>query len=286
MAAGAAVIVHLLLMAWKGHLGPQHAGLLLLVWACLSRREGVRHFLRDWWPMILWWVVYDGQRWLEPWLLGRVDVQGPYSWEEGLFLAPNRKIWPFFFADLTAGSDGFSGIRFFRALCSGVYLSHIWGVPALMILIWVRHREGLFRRMVWSFTAIHLLTVVAWMLYPSAPPWWVYENGFSTPTLEHSFPAAAAHGGTLGVLFSLSANRFAAVPSLHGAYPILLTLVLAAEGASGRYLVLAGVYAGAMWLACVFLNQHYVVDLLLGAAVVPAALALGSGFMRRRDRNA
>lgn len=137
--------------------------------------------------------------------------------------------------------------------------------------------------MVWTFTAMHALTVAIWLLYPAAPPWWVYENGFRQPTLTHSFPAVAGHGQTLEVLFKLSANRFAAVPSLHGAYPILLTLVLAAEGAATKYLVLSGTYAAAMWFACVFLNQHYLVDLILGAALVPLAFPLGALFMRFRD---
>jgi hypothetical protein len=31
-----------------------------------------------------------------------------------------------------------------------------------------------------------------------------------------------------------------------------------------------------MWFACVFLNQHYIVDLLIGAALVPLALVIAS----------
>ena len=282
--AAAAVCVYLLLLAWKDHLGWHHAALLLLAWACVSRREGVRRFVHDWWPIILWWVAYDGQRWVEPWLLGRVDVQSPFRWESDLFLGPEGKIWPFHFTDLSAEGAGSIGLKIVRAFCSSVYLTHIWGVPALMILLWVQRREGLFRRMVWTFTAIHILTISLWLLYPAAPPWWVYENGFRLPTLTHSFPASDGHSETLEVLFQLSANRFAAVPSLHGAYPVLLTIVLAAEGAAAGYLILAGAYLGAMWFACVYLNQHYLVDLILGAALVPLAFPMGVALMRLLGR--
>ena len=55
---------------------------------------------------------------------------------------------------------------------------------------------------------------------------------------------------------------------------MLLTLVLAMDGARSRWIVMAGVYAAGMWFSCVFLNQHYIIDLLIGAATVPIALLI------------
>ena len=54
------------------------------------------------------------------------------------------------------------------------------------------------------------------------------------------------------------------VPSLHGAYPVLL-LLLGWQRRSRFSLAIIGVYGRAMRAATVVLNQHYIVDLLAGA---------------------
>jgi membrane-associated phospholipid phosphatase len=113
--------------------------------------------------------------------------------------------------------------------------------------------------------------MIIYFAYPAAPPWWVYQNGLTQPTLQHSMPAAEA-GSVPVELFHFSANRFAAIPSLHAAYPLLLTLVLAAHRARSRSVALASLYTLAMWFSCVFLNQHYIIDLIIGAMLLPLAI--------------
>jgi membrane-associated phospholipid phosphatase len=75
--------------------------------------------------------------------------------------------------------------------------------------------------------------------------------------------SAAIDGPITQALIRNAAQWFAAVPSLHGAYPVLLLfLALRDRGRS----VVAGlaIYAATMWAATVILNQHYVIDLLAG----------------------
>jgi membrane-associated phospholipid phosphatase len=57
-------------------------------------------------------------------------------------------------------------------------------------------------------------------------------------------------------------NYFAAIPSLHGAYPVFLLLML---GAHHRYRWLVVGYGLGLWLATVVLGHHYIIDLILGA---------------------
>jgi membrane-associated phospholipid phosphatase len=63
-------------------------------------------------------------------------------------------------------------------------------------------------------------------------------------------------------------NPWAAMPSLHFAASLMAALLLAetgpVEGAAGW------AYAAALGFALVYLGEHYVVDLLVGAAVVVA----------------
>jgi hypothetical protein len=266
----AAVAAYALLMFVRGHLGWQHLGLLVFIWACVAPQQAPRRFIRDWWPMVFFWLSYDAMRSFSSRLFPRVAVKEPFDWESALFISPEGILWPFYFARWSAQHSLWSKILY--GYCNAIYLTQLFGIPASMFVLWLRRKDLLFRRLVWSLTALHLMTLCIYIAYPAAPPWWVYENGFQQPSLDHSMPAGLTRGSTLSGLFQMSPNRFAAIPSLHGAYPLLLTLVLGLHGARMHWIVLAGIYTASMWFACVFLNQHYIVDLLAGAVLVLISL--------------
>ena len=85
--------------------------------------------------------------------------------------------------------------------------------------------------------------------------------------------AAGMDGAIIRETIKTAPNWFAAVPSLHGGYPVLLLLLLWRER-SRRALILAFSYGAVMWIATVALNQHYVFDLLAGAGVAFVAFTL------------
>lgn len=269
--AAAAIAVYIGIVLTAGELGWQHLGLLALGWACVASQEGPRRFMRDWWPLILFWLGYDAMRLFSGNLISRAAVEPPYRWERAFFHSPDWEIWPFFFARWREAHSGVSWARAATAGCNLVYLSHLPVLPAVLLTFWLRGRALLFRRLLWALTAISVAGLIIYFVYPAAPPWWVYQNGFAQPTIAHSMPAAEA-GSVPSELFNLSANRFAAIPSLHGTYPLLLTLVLAVHRARRRAIALAGIYTLAMWFSCVFLNQHYIIDLIVGALLVPLAI--------------
>lgn len=281
--AAGGVAAYGLFMLSRGKLGWQHLGLLPLVWACTGPGEGGRRFLRDWWPLVLFWLAYDSLRTISPHLYGRVSVEPPFRWEAKWFLSPSGVIWPFHFARLTETYLDSGWFRLMSLYCNIVYLTQLFGVPVILMIQWLRGETVLFRRMVWSLSALHAMSLFIYLSYPAAPPWWVYENGFTQPGEMNSMPREFARGSALAGLFHLSPNRFAAIPSLHGAYPLLLTLVLGIHGCSARWVALAGLYAISMWFACVFLNQHYIVDLLIGAVLAVAALPVAA-LVRVEDR--
>jgi membrane-associated phospholipid phosphatase len=64
-------------------------------------------------------------------------------------------------------------------------------------------------------------------------------------------------------------NLVAAVPSLHAAYPLLMTLFVGAK--LPKLVPLLTVYVLAVWMAIVYLGEHYVFDIVTG--VIYAVLA-------------
>jgi membrane-associated phospholipid phosphatase len=123
---------------------------------------------------------------------------------------------------------------------------------------------------------------------PTAPPWWAAENGYLEPPVEHladevaqtSEPPAAVKRLMIGVgeevwgpawdrLYdSLGGNPWAAMPSLHFATSVMAALLLAETGQLAG--ALGAAYAATLGFALVYLGEHYVTDLLAGAAVVVA----------------
>ena len=246
----------------------------MLAWACVAPVPAARRFVRSWWPMILFWLSYDVMRIFSSNLFSRVSVEAPYRWESAIFPAPDGSIWPFFFARWTAAHSADLWFRPLEIYCNLIYLSQMFAIPAVLFVLWFRGSAH-FKPLIWSFAILHAITLVIYFAYPAAPPWWVWENGLAVPTPQRSMPHGLERGSVLAGLFHLSPNRFAAIPSLHGAYPVLLTVVLAFRREKWKMTACAGIYAASMWFACVFLNQHYIIDLLIGAAlVIPASAAL------------
>jgi hypothetical protein len=159
-----------------------------------------------------------------------------------------------------------------------VYFSHLFVVPLAILTLWIlsasrkQHRAA-FLQHVRALTLLNFSAIVIYLLVPVAPPWWVSLNGFAQPTAElvsQANMAAAMHGALIQGMIGNASQWFAAMPSLHGGYPVLLLLLSPWKRSR---LALAGIaaYTCAMWAATVILNQHYIIDLLAGALLAVAA---------------
>lgn len=123
-----------------------------------------------------------------------------------------------------------------------------------------------------------LLGFVTYYIYPVAPPWYVEQYGLGPAVLDAPGSAArlAAVDALLGVDFftsaySRNANIFAALPSMHSVYPLVAWIYARKAFRRAHWLV-----CGLWLLVCfsaIYLNHHYVIDLL--AALVLTLVAYG-----------
>ena len=153
--------------------------------------------------------------------------------------------------------------------------------------ILVRHGDG-FPRSARQMAAVYDLGCVLYHALPTAPPWWAAEEGYVDSAVERIAAEVAedaeegaptevrrimvdvgerAWGPAWPRLYdSLGGNPWAAMPSLHFATSLMAALLLAehspAAGAAGW------AYAATLGFALVYLGEHYVTDLLAGAALV------------------
>jgi membrane-associated phospholipid phosphatase len=136
-----------------------------------------------------------------------------------------------------------------------------------------------------------LLSFVTYLFWPSAPPWYQFQEGHVAASqtvhkiLNETVDKFWGPNYFVSPLYShLNPNQFAAFPSLHAAFP-----ALAAVYAWSRYrwLSIALIaWTTAVLLSIVYLGEHYVVDALAGFVYVAAATFLVEGFVRWRARRA
>jgi membrane-associated phospholipid phosphatase len=202
-------------------------------------------------------------------------------------------------ADRAFGAGELPNVRLQRALSSPgrvtaldrvLSIVHwVWFVEPHLTLLFVQARHvDRFPRAARQMAATYDLGCAIYFAVPTAPPWWASEQGYMEEPIEQ-IPAevdaeAAARapvevrrimvdvgervwGPAWDRLYeSLGGNPWAAMPSLHFATSLMAALLLAEIGPIPG--ALGAGYAAALGFALVYLGEHYVTDLIVGAALV------------------
>jgi PAP2 superfamily len=141
---------------------------------------------------------------------------------------------------------------------------------AALALILARDHEH-FARAARQMSAVYDIGCVVYAALPTAPPWWASEEGYTDAKVRRIMQEVGEEewGRLWPVLYdTLGGNPWAAMPSLHFATSLMAALLLAEMGPVQG--LVGSLYAGALGFALVYLGEHYVVDLLAGAAIVIA----------------
>ncbi|MBC7186813.1 MAG: phosphatase PAP2 family protein [Calditrichaeota bacterium] len=271
---------------------PDHAFVALLMLATLLGKEKGKRFLIDWSPFIVFWTAYDMMRGIADSVRGVINVALPYRVELALFGPLFGGQIPCFFFQHWQQTLGASPLRQLLDASGGLFYTLHFGLP--IVLGWyfwhTRDDRRLFYTFVATLTLLNFSALATFMVYPAAPPWYVYAHGFGQPA-KTSFWGMGA-GGLLNVdrmigtkFFTtlwggFNPNHFAAIPSLHGAYPVVIALFVR-KGL--RWPVpLVALYPLCVWFSAVYLNQHYIIDLLIGTGYVVVAYAVVSRVLMPR----
>ena len=145
---------------------------------------------------------------------------------------------------------------------------------ALLYVLW-RRPERFGRAAVMTYAVFDIGATFYWFL-PTAPPWYAAgarEDGAPSEQLEvrRMLVEYGEHfwRDGWGSLYSVfGGNPLAAMPSLHFATTLMAALLLAEVGPIAGAVGFG--YAAALGFALVYLGEHYVVDLLAGAALTVA----------------
>jgi membrane-associated phospholipid phosphatase len=145
--------------------------------------------------------------------------------------------------------------------------------------ILARHPDRFQRAATMTYAVFNVGASVYW-LAPTAPPWYAASlaaNGGPEPPAVRRMMVEYGEffwRDGWGSLYSVfGGNPLAAMPSLHFATSLMAALLLAEVGPLAGALGFG--YAATLGFALVYLGEHYVVDLLAGAALTTAVRRLG-----------
>jgi hypothetical protein len=223
-----------------------------------------RRFILGFTVFIVFWVLFDSMKAFPNYRYNTVHIADIYHLEKSLFgirtaagviLTPNE-FWQLHaatFLDILAG-------------CS--YLCWMPLPLAFSGYLFYKNKEAFFRYTL-SFLFVNLVGFVVYYACPAAPPWYVQLHGFDfnphTPgnTAGLGRFDAYFHIAVFSGLYAKSSNVFAAMPSLHAAYP--LTVLYYGIKYRLRYAnVLFALITAGIWFAAVYSSHHYVLDVLAG----------------------
>ncbi len=148
------------------------------------------------------------------------------------------------------------------------------------------------QRFSWVFFLMNVAAFATYHLYPAAPPWYYHAHGceISMTALPSAGPRLANVDQVLGLhyfqgMYERSSDLYGAVPSLHVAYPLLIVV----QGwRSFRWLgrTLSLIFFASMSFAAVYLDHHWVIDVMLGYCYCLGASALVHWVQRRGTERA
>ncbi|MBN8719504.1 MAG: inositol phosphorylceramide synthase [Sediminibacterium magnilacihabitans] len=224
-----------------------------------------RKFITGFSIFMIFWIIFDYMKAFPNYHYNTVHIESLYQaekklfgiWQDGRLLTPNEywSLHRYTLLDIAAGIFylcwvpvplAFAGFLFFKDRRQFLYFSL-------------------------SFLLVNLIGFAFYYIYPAAPPWYVQQYGFGfIPGTPGNTAGLAAfdrifHVEVFKALYAKSSNVFAAMPSLHAAYP-LIVLYYGIKNKLGAVNLLFVLVMAGIWFSAVYSGHHYVLDVLAGIA--------------------
>lgn len=253
--------------------------LILLVIAALGTGR-VRQFFKDWSlfvVVILAWQFLSG-------ISRQIGHLRPHVTEmivadKALFLGQVPTIW------LQQHFYNPHHVSWYDVAATVLYLLH-FVIPMLAAFAFWLWRRPVFLEFMAAFLVLALAGFATYVLFPAAPPWWAADHGY----LAHVYKVKDSGIGitssmSISALFSWfwshgGWDQFGAVPSEHAAFPFLCFLYARRVWPRAGWILLG--YCIPVWVAVVYLGEHYAIDVIVGVVYAICAYVLIRTVLGRR----
>jgi hypothetical protein len=261
-------------------LRPEHIYTYLIAFVLYNYNNKSKELFFGFLPFIILWITYDTMRVWPNYMINTVHIAEPYLFDKywfGIETLSGRLTLNEFFATRTN-----LALDIITAL---FYLSWVPLPMAFAVYLWYNDRN-IFYRFSYAYLATNIIGFSLYYIYPAAPPWYVELNGFNfVPNTLRSSAGLQNFDSYFNIelfdtIYKRNSNVFAAIPSLHSAYPLVTfyyTLKMKAKWPAKLF----GILTIGIWFSALYLRHHYVIDVLLGAMVA----TMGYSFVELYYRN-
>lgn len=263
LTTGAVSVAYLLLSYLLIGYKPEQLVLIGIFNALYYISPVTRKFILGFSVFIIYWIIFDYMKAFPNYLFGAVHIESLYKAEKHLFGIHNNG------TVLTPNEYWLHHTTPFLDVAAGLFYLCWVPVPLLFAgFLFFRNREQFFN-FSWTFLLINIIGFIGYYCYPAAPPWYVQQHGF---TFHASTPGNTAglarFDNYFGVtifqsLYAKGSNVFAAMPSLHSSYP-LLVLYYGGRNKLGWASIVFAVIAAGIWFSAVYTSHHYMLDVIAG----------------------
>lgn len=274
-------LAYLLLSYWLIGYKQDQLTLVLLFNACYYFSFITRKFILGFSIFIIFWIIFDFMKAFPNYNYQEVHIQSLYEaekkWlgiqEAGKSITPNEywAIHSNLFLDVLTG--------FF-------YLSWVPVPLGFAAFLFFKNRKW-FLEFSLTFLFVNILGFIIYYVYPAAPPWYVQQYGFDfiagTPGNTAGLHRFDAYFGVsiFKSLYEKSSNVFAAMPSLHSAYPLIVLYFGWRFRFTWINLFFATIMLG-IWFSAVYTSHHYVLDVLAGITCAAIGIIIFSKLSQQK----
>jgi hypothetical protein len=233
--------------------------------------SGSRKFIMGFSIFIIYWIIFDYMKAFPNYRYNTVHIAELYNLEKRLFgvrvngnpLTPNE-YWKI------------NGTTFLDVMGGLFYLCWIPVPLAFAAFLFFKNKRQ-FLYFALTFVLINLFGFVIYYLYPAAPPWYIENYGFN---FQASTPGNSAglvrfdnffHTVIFKSIYAKSSNVFAAMPSLHASYPVVV-LYYGIKNRLGSINILFALVMLGIWFTAIYARHHYVLDVLAGICCAIAGI--------------
>lgn len=245
---------------------------IIVIAAVLTRKKS---FFMDWIPFLIFWFTYDLMRSVAD-DDQHINVKPIYDLELKLFG------W-MFDGSIPAFWTQKHQYLFFDIIFAIYYSMHMAAPIIVGSLIYYKSKDKyLFKEFSYAFLMTSYIALLTFYFYPVAAPWYVWNEGngfnFGQPVVLTRTPGSAAGLITIDRLLGIdffgriygrfNSNPYAALPSLHAGYSTLTAYYAIRKYGKNKKAWWILAYPVGVYIGAVYLNHHYIVDLILGVVYV------------------
>lgn len=241
---------------------------------------GTRKFILGFSIFIVYWILFDYMKAFPNYVFNKVHIAELYHLEKQLFgiysngvlLTPNEYLR----IHANPVVDIIGGI---------FYLMWIPVPLAFAAYLFFKNKDQ-FLRFLLTFVLVNMIGFVIYYLYPAAPPWYVLEHGFAFIAHTRSNPAGLIrfdqliHLPVFQSIYRQGSNVFAAMPSLHSSYPVIV-LYYGLKNRLGLMNIIFAIVMLGIWFTAVYASHHYVLDVFAGITCAIAGINLFNWLVKR-----